>query len=70
MPCKVSLFNILTTRWRHSLAGCTVSMKDYERAAMVSQHGEGSDDILVAHVLSDSDRKGRRGCALVSRSSS
>src|SRR5437588_11427087 len=25
--------------------------KDYERAAMVFQHGEGSDDILVAHVL-------------------
>jgi hypothetical protein len=25
--------------------------KDYERAAMVFQHGEGSDDILLAHVL-------------------
>jgi len=27
------------------------SGKDYERAAMVFQHGEGSDDILLAHVL-------------------
>lgn len=25
--------------------------KDYERAAMVFQHGEGPDDILLAHVL-------------------
>lgn len=25
--------------------------KDYERAAMVFQHGEGSNDILLAHVL-------------------
>jgi hypothetical protein len=25
--------------------------KDYERAAMVFQHGEGSDDILMAHVV-------------------
>jgi hypothetical protein len=25
--------------------------KDYERAAFVFQHGEGSDDILMAHVL-------------------
>jgi hypothetical protein len=25
--------------------------KDYERAAMVFQHGEGSDDVLLAHVL-------------------
>jgi hypothetical protein len=25
--------------------------KDYERAAMVFQHGESSDDILLAHVL-------------------
>jgi hypothetical protein len=25
--------------------------KDYERAAMVFQHGEGSDDILLAHVF-------------------
>src|SRR5437879_4161502 len=25
--------------------------KDYERAAMVFQHGEGSDEILLAHVL-------------------
>jgi hypothetical protein len=25
--------------------------KDYERAAFVFQHGEGSDDILLAHVL-------------------
>jgi hypothetical protein len=25
--------------------------KDYERAAMVFQHGEGSSDILLAHVL-------------------
>jgi hypothetical protein len=25
--------------------------KDYERAAMVFQHGEGTDDILMAHVL-------------------
>ncbi len=31
--------------------GQVITGKDYERAAMVYQHGEGSDDILLAHVL-------------------
>lgn len=31
--------------------GLVGSGKDFERAAMVFQHGDGSDDILMAHVL-------------------
>ncbi|MCC6536036.1 MAG: hypothetical protein IT162_00695 [Bryobacterales bacterium] len=32
-------------------AGLVITGKDYERAAMVYQHGDGSNDILLAHVL-------------------
>lgn len=32
-------------------SGKVVTGKDYERAAVVYQHGEGADDILLAHVL-------------------
>jgi hypothetical protein len=32
-------------------AGRLSTGKDYERAAFVFQHGEGSDDILLAHIL-------------------
>jgi len=33
-------------------AGALSSGDDYYRAAMVLQHGEGSDDILLSHILS------------------
>ena len=33
-------------------AGRLSAGKDYERAAFVFQHGDGSDDILLAHILS------------------
>jgi hypothetical protein len=32
-------------------AGAVVTGKDYELAAMVFQHGDGTDDILFAHIL-------------------